>query len=66
MTTTLEKNVHETVNTYIEKNKDRFLSELFELLRFPSVSADSKYKGDILKTAEYLKTKLEIAGADKI
>ena len=37
---------------YIEKNKDRFINELFELLRIPSVSADSKYKADVLRTAE--------------
>lgn len=63
--TTTEISLHETVNTYIEKNKDRFLNELIELLKFPSVSADSKYKGDVLKAAEYLKKKLEEAGADK-
>ncbi len=50
---------------YINQNKDRFLNELFELLRIPSVSADAKYKGDVLKTAEAVKTKLEAAGAEK-
>jgi len=53
------------MNEYIEKNKQRFLDELFELLRIPSVSADSKFKGDVLKTAEFVKKKLEDAGADK-
>ncbi len=53
------------MNDYIEKNKQRFLDELFELLRIPSVSADSKFKGDVLKTAEYVKNKLTDAGADK-
>ncbi len=67
METTIEKTTtHQTVNAYIEKNKDRFLTELIELLKFPSVSADSKYKGDVLKTAEYLKNKLQEAGADKV
>ena len=51
---------------YIEKNKDRFISELFELLRIPSVSADSKYKADVLKTAEAVKEKIKTAGADTV
>ncbi len=54
------------INSYIEQNKQRFLDELLELLRFPSVSADPKYSGDVRKTAEYLKAKLEKAGADKV
>src|ERR1700750_967608 len=53
------------INDYINQNKDRFLNELFELLRIPSVSADPKYKGDVLKTAEAVKAKLEAAGAEK-
>ncbi len=50
---------------YIEKNQQRFLDELFELLRIPSVSADSKHKSDVRKAAEYVKTKLLEAGAEK-
>ncbi|MGQ0828038.1 MAG: dipeptidase [Bacteroidota bacterium] len=55
-----------TITSYIEKNKDRFLNELFDLLRIPSVSADPKYKNDVLKTAEVIKEKLVAAGADKV
>lgn len=54
------------MKNYIEANKQRFLDELFELLRFPSVSADSKYKGDVLKTAAYIAEKLTAAGADNV
>src|ERR1700751_4027338 len=54
------------LNSYIEANKDRFLHELLELLRIPSVSADPKYKNDVLKTAEAVKEKLIAAGADKV
>jgi acetylornithine deacetylase/succinyl-diaminopimelate desuccinylase-like protein len=54
------------INTYIEKNKDRFIEELFELLKIPSVSADPKYKNDVLKTANAVKEKLIAAGADKV
>lgn len=52
--------------SYIEDNKQRFLDELFELLRIPSVSADSKFKADVQKAAEYLKTKFNEAGVDKV
>jgi acetylornithine deacetylase/succinyl-diaminopimelate desuccinylase-like protein len=50
---------------YQEKNKDRFLNELLELLRIPSVSARSEHKGDMVKCAEAVKEKLLAAGADK-
>lgn len=52
------------VKQYINENKDRFLSELFELLRIPSVSADSRHKGDVRRAAEYIQHKLKDAGAD--
>src|SRR5690606_2173623 len=54
------------IKSYIESNRDRFLSELLDLLRIPSVSADPKYKNDVLKTAENVKLRLEEAGADKV
>ncbi|MFI3295296.1 MAG: dipeptidase [Rikenellaceae bacterium] len=53
-----------SVNQYIETNKERFLEELFELLRIPSISADSAYKGDVERCAEHLKGSLEKAGVD--
>lgn len=52
------------ITTYIEENKDRFISELIDLLKIPSVSADSKHKPDMLKTAEAVKKKLLEAGCD--
>lgn len=54
------------ITSYIEKNKDRFINELFELLRIPSVSADPKHKDDVFKTADAVKEKLIAAGADKV
>lgn len=54
------------IKNYIEQNRQRFLDELFELLRFPSVSADPKYMGDVLKTADFVAKKLEEAGANKV
>ena len=50
---------------YQEKNKDRFLNELLELLRIPSISARSEYKSDMQKCAEAVKQRLLEAGADK-
>ena len=50
---------------YQEKNKDRFLEELLELLRIPSVSARSEHKDDMKKCAEAVKQRLLDAGVDK-
>ncbi|MBO6661581.1 MAG: dipeptidase [Roseivirga sp.] len=50
---------------FIEKNKDRFLEELLDLLRIPSVSADSRHKADVKKAAEFIQAKLQEAGADR-
>ena len=54
------------IRKYVNDNKQRFLDELFELLRFPSISADQKYKDEMLKTAEFVAEKLKIAGADLV
>ncbi len=51
---------------YQEKNKDRFLSELLELLRIPSVSAKTEHKADMIRCAEAVKQRLLEAGADKV
>ena len=56
----------EKVQSYIQENKQRFMDELFDLIRIPSISADSASKGDVLKAAEFLKEKLIAAGADKV
>ena len=41
------------VQAYINKNKQRFLDELIEILKIPSISADPDYKDDVFKTADY-------------
>jgi len=56
----------QSIQSYINDNKDRFLNELIELLKIPSISADSAYKGDVLKTADVIKTSLENAGCDHV
>lgn len=51
---------------YIEEHKQRFLDELIELLKIPSISADPAYKNDVIKTSEAIKTSLEKAGCDHV
>ncbi|HNX79122.1 MAG TPA: M20/M25/M40 family metallo-hydrolase, partial [Prolixibacteraceae bacterium] len=53
------------INDYIETHKDRFLDELFGLLRIPSVSAIADHKPDMYRAAEYWKNLLLEAGADR-
>jgi acetylornithine deacetylase/succinyl-diaminopimelate desuccinylase-like protein len=52
--------------SYLESNQDRFLTELLDWLRIPSVSADPKFHGDVLKAADYLKARFEEVGLDKV
>ena len=52
------------IKHYVESNKDRFLEELFELIRIPSISAKQEAKDDMLRTAEFIKKSLLDAGAD--
>lgn len=50
---------------YQEKNKERFLEEMIELLRIPSVSARSEHKQDMLTCAEKIRQRLLDSGCDK-
>jgi len=54
----------ENITAYIKQHKNRFLEELMDLLRVPSISADPKYKDDVLKASEIVKTRLLEAGVD--
>lgn len=54
------------VNDFIRSNKDRFLNELLDLLRIPSVSADPKFKDDVFAAADFVKDSLVKAGADTV
>ncbi len=51
--------------TYLTEHKQRFLDELLELLRIPSVSADSAFKADVRRAAEFVREKLSAAGLDE-
>lgn len=54
------------VQAYITENKDRFLEELFDLLRIPSVSADSAFSEDVKKAANFIADKMKAAGAEQV
>ena len=56
----------DTIQNFISSNKERFINELIDLLRIPSVSADSKYKKDVIAAAEFIKNKLIAAGAEQV
>lgn len=52
-------------NEYIVANRDRFLNELVEWLKIPSISSDSRAKEDMGRAAEYLKARLVEQGVDR-
>lgn len=54
------------IKTYIDKHRDQMLNELLDFLRIPSISADSRHKGDVLRAAEFLREKMSAAGLDNI
>ena len=56
----------EHINNYINEHKDRFINELIELLKIPSISADAAYKADVLNCAEAVAKAMKDAGADNI
>ncbi|MBK8845407.1 MAG: dipeptidase [Bacteroidetes bacterium] len=56
----------ENLKEHINKNQEQYLKELMEWLRIPSVSADSKYKEDVARAAQFVADKLKIAGADQV
>ncbi len=53
------------LKNYIESNKERFLEELFSLIRIPSISSQEEHKGDMVRCAERWKELILAAGADK-
>ncbi|MCC5907117.1 MAG: dipeptidase [Balneolaceae bacterium] len=55
-----------TVQKFIDENIQTFESELFDLLKIPSISTDSKHKGDVKKAAEFLIVQLQNIGLDNV
>ena len=51
---------------YIRNNKDRYLNELIDLLKIPSISADPKYKDEVKKMADATANALKTAGCKKV
>ena len=56
----------QTSTDYVAQHKDRFLSELIELLKIPSISADSAFSQDVINTAEMVEKALKEAGCDSV
>ena len=56
----------QNIQSYINDHKDRFLNELIELLKIPSVSADPTFKDHVFKTADQIKLSLLDAGCDHV
>ena len=56
----------QAIDTYIKSQEERFLNELLDLLRIPSISADPKYKADVARCAEEVKKRMQEAGLDKV
>jgi acetylornithine deacetylase/succinyl-diaminopimelate desuccinylase-like protein len=56
----------DNLQPYLEQNKERFLNELIDLLRIPSISADEKYAADVQRTATFVSEQLTKAGADNV
>ena len=56
----------DNIKNYVQQNKERFINELIELLKIPSVSADSAYAYDVIATSEAVKTSLEKAGCKHV
>lgn len=54
------------ISNYIKNNSDKFEEELFDLLRIPSVSTDSRHKGDVKKASQFLIDQLTEIGLDKV
>ena len=55
-----------SAKSYILENKQRFIDELIELLKIPSISADSTYKTAVIRTADLVKSSLKKAGCDQV
>jgi acetylornithine deacetylase/succinyl-diaminopimelate desuccinylase-like protein len=55
----------EKLKTFQSQHKDRFLDELFQLLRIPSISARTEHKDDMVKAATFIKDMLISNGADR-
>ncbi|WP_117879583.1 dipeptidase [Aureibaculum luteum] len=56
----------DNLKPYVQQHKERFINELIEILKIPSISADSAFSQDVIDTSEAVKTALENAGCDHV
>ena len=56
----------EEIRNYIEQNKDRFLEEIIDFLKIPSISADSAYKDQVDQAADWLVEKFQAINVDRV
>ncbi len=56
----------DNIKAYINQHKERFINELIELLKIPSISADSAFEKDVIKTSKTIKSALKKAGCDHV
>lgn len=56
----------EQTRTYISENQDRFIAELIDFLKIPSISADSAYKADVNRAADWLVEQIGLLEMDRI
>ncbi len=56
----------QNIQSYIQEHKDRFINELLELLKIPSISADSAYKDNVIRTATVISKSLKDVGCDHV
>ncbi|MEI6434902.1 MAG: dipeptidase [Bacteroidota bacterium] len=54
------------IKQYIDEHRDRFIQELFGLIRIPSISSSAEYKDDMIRAAEYWRKMLREAGCSRI
>ncbi len=52
--------------TYLDDNQDRFLEELFEFLRIPSISSLPEHAGDVVRAGEWVAARLQRLGIDNV
>ena len=55
-----------SIQSFLKNHKNRLINELIELLKMPSVSADSAYEKDVLRTADFVLDSLKKAGCDRV
>ncbi|MEL6649870.1 MAG: M20/M25/M40 family metallo-hydrolase, partial [Bacteroidota bacterium] len=54
------------MRTYVDQHQERFIAELIDLLKIPSISADSAYKADVDRTADWLVEKIQLLEVDRV